>query len=242
MLEEHTKNQKYINYLQPRNQSLCWLIHTRMRNIDSQWYKRKILDYGCNNAHLLTTSHNAISHSNYIGVDIQKNAIDVASSLYPNAKFVLYDGYHVSFNPSGTKKFPELGPYRPEIIVCHGVFTHCDIITITNTIEYFKSIIEKGGFIIFSLWEDFHLPQYVNLFLKEKLNVIVPQNLLSLEYKVSFYLINRNYAIIDRETLDLKQCDWIETFYRRNYILSKIPNVLIPNGEKSKHTIFVIPT
>lgn len=242
MFEEHKENQRYINYLQPLNQDIFGLIYTRMKNIDNQWHKRKILDYGCNNAHLLKTSRDTIQYNNYLGIDVQKQAIDTAKRTYLSANFMHYNGYHVSFNPTGQKEYPDLKGFVPEVIVCHGVFTHCDMKTITDTIEYFKSVIAPNGFIIFSLWEDFHLPQYVDIFLKSKLNVDVPQELLKLDYNDSFYLINRNEAIVDSETLTLDSCDWIETFYRRDYVKTKIPNVLIPDGIKSKHTIFVLPT
>lgn len=241
MFEEHTENQKYINYLQPLNQDVFGLIYTRMQDIDKSWNKKKILDYGCNNAHLLKTSRNSIPHSNYTGVDVQRSAIDIAMELYPDANFIHYNGYHVSFNPLGEKRFPVIDE-KPEVIVCHGVFTHCDMSTILETIDYFKSIIMPNGYIIFSMWEDFHLPQYIDIFLKGRLNIDVPQTLLTLDYNDSFYLINRNEAIVDVENVGLESCEWIETFYRRDYIRDKIPNVLIPPGPKSKHTIFVLPT
>lgn len=242
MFEEHKENQKYINYLQPLNQDVFGLIYTRMKGIDDQWYKRKILDYGCNNAHLLKTSRDTIQYSKYLGVDVQKQAIDTAKQTYFGANFIHYNGYHVSFNPTGKKEYPDLKGFTPEVIVCHGVFTHCDMQTIMDTLDYFKSVIAPNGYIIFSMWEDFHLPQYIDIFLKGRLNVDVPQELLKLDYNDSFYLINRNEAIVDSETLNLESCDWIETFYRRDYIKSKIPNVLIPDGIKAKHTIFVLPT
>jgi SAM-dependent methyltransferase len=242
MFEEHKENQKYINYLQPLNQDVFALIDSRMKRIDEKWYKRKILDFGCNNAHLLKTSRDTIQYINYLGVDIQQSAIEVAKQIYNEANFIHYNGYHVSFNPTGQKQFPNLDNFKPEIIVCHGVFTHCDITSILEALDYFKSIIEQGGYIIFSLWEDFHLPQYIDIFLKGRLNITVPKNIANLPYENSFYLINRNNAVIDRETLDLDQCDWLETFYRREYVRQKIPNLLIPEGLKSKHTIFVIPT
>jgi hypothetical protein len=92
------------------------------------------------------------------------------------------------------------------------------------------------------MWEDFHLSKYIDIFLEDRLNITVPKNIVNLSYKNSYYLINRNDALIDQETLVLEQCDWIETFYRREYVKQKIQNLLIPEGLKSKHTIFVLPT
>jgi 2-polyprenyl-3-methyl-5-hydroxy-6-metoxy-1,4-benzoquinol methylase len=242
MFTEHTENQKYVDYLQPLNQNVCALIHTRMESIDSTWYKKKILDYGCNNGHLLRTSRSKILQENYLGIDVQIKPLDQARTDFPNAQFIHYDGYHVSFNPTGQKEFPIIGHFKPEIIVCHGVFTHCDITSILETLDYFKSIIMPNGYIIFSLWEDCHLSKYIDIFLEDRLNITVPKNIADLSYKNSYYLINRNDALIDQEKLILEKCDWIETFYRREYIKQKIPNLLIPEGLKSKHTIFVLPT
>lgn len=241
MFKDHTENQKYIDYLQPLNQDVFEIIHTRMKSIDEDWYKKKILDYGCNNGHLLRTAKNNIPLENYLGIDVQKKPLIQAETEFNGAKFVHYNGHHVSFNPLGDNAFPDIN-FKPDIIVCHGVFTHCDLTTIIKTIDFFKTIIQPKGYIIFSLWEDHHLSRYIDIFLKDRLNIKVPVDIAVTPYSNSYYLINRNTAIIDQDTLELESCDWIETFYRREYLIQKIPHLLIPSGIKSKHTIFVLPT
>jgi SAM-dependent methyltransferase len=241
MFKEHTENQKYINYLQPLNQDVFAIIYTRMKLIDENWYKKRILDYGCNNGHLLRTSRNKIPLENYLGIDVQETSLLKAQEEFANANFIKYNGYHVAFNPAGDKTFPNID-FKPEIIICHGLFNHCDMTTILDTLSFFKSIIQPNGYIIFSLWEDFHLPQYINIFLKGRLNVTVPDNIAGMLYNNSYYLINRQDAVIDQDTLNLDKCDWIETFYRRDYLTQNISNLLIPDGIKSKHSVFVLPT
>lgn len=242
MYEDHTENQKYIDYIQPLNQNIFIAINERLSQVDPSWYKKKILDYGCNIGHLLTTSNGIIDHSSYAGLDPQIKPLEIARKKYPNAHWIHYNGHHVSFNPTGDKiEKPKL-PFRPEIIIAHGVFTHCDMATILETIEYFKQIIQPNGIIVFSLWEKMHYPQYLDIFLKNRLKIDVPNSVKGVEYNDSCYLINRNEVILDQEKLDIEQCDWIETFFTRPYILNKIPGALAFNGIKTKHTIFLLPT
>lgn len=241
MFEDHTINQKYIDYIQPLNQDIFTLIHARMLSFDRFWYQKKILDYGCNNGHLLKTSQNLIIQENYLGIDIQHKPLSIAKSQFINAEFVYFNGFHVAFNPLGKEKFPTSIKFNPDIIICHGLFTHCDLFTILETLDYFKSIVNKPGYIIFSIWEDFHLPQYAGIFLKNRLQVNVPEKIYMTEFTKSFYLINRDYGVIDTDKLNLNYCVWIETFYKKKYLLEKIPNTFIPDGPKSKHTIVVLP-
>ena len=241
MFEDHKTNQRYIDYIQPLNQDIFTLIHTRMTSFDKFWYEKKILDYGCNNANLLKTSRNLINQENYVGIDVQQKPLSFAKSQFQNAEFIYFNGFHVAFNPLGEEKFPNNIKSNPDIIICHGLFTHCDMITILETLDYFKSIVKKPGHIIFSIWEDFHLPQYVGIFLKNKLKINVPKDIYMTEYNKSFYLINREYSIIDTNKLKFNRCNWIETFYKRNYLLENIPGIFIPDGSKSKHSIVILP-
>ena len=243
MYESHTQNQKYLNYIQPLNQHVFGIIHHRLSSIDPLWYEKKILDYGCNVGHLLTTAPaNTIDPTNYIGIDPQYKALDVARENHPDANWIHYDGYHVAFNPNGSKTEKPNLPFNPEIIVSHGVFTHCDMETILETLEYFKQIIQPNGYIVFSVWEDKHYHYYIDKLLKERFGLAVPESIRSAEYNNSCYLINRNEITVDKEHLDIESCDWLETFYTRSYLLSTIPGIVDLPGPQTKHTIFILPT
>jgi 2-polyprenyl-3-methyl-5-hydroxy-6-metoxy-1,4-benzoquinol methylase len=238
-LTEHSVNQQYSNYIQPLNQDLFGIINERLIQFQKDWSSKKILDFGCNNGNLLLTSEGQISNENYYGVDIQESALHVGIEKFPETNWIHYDRYHPAFNANGKKDvFPQL-VVTPDIIVCHGVFTHCDMTTIIETIKYFKSIISQGGLIVFSMWEQEHLRKYTDIFLRNSLNVHIPDTAI-MPFVDSLYLIDRTFSIVDQPVLEIEQCTWIETFYSRDYILQCLPDIKIPQGRQTKHTIFVI--
>jgi 2-polyprenyl-3-methyl-5-hydroxy-6-metoxy-1,4-benzoquinol methylase len=241
MFTDHTENQKYIDYLQPLNQNVFDIIDSRIKQLDPSWHEKTILDYGCNNGHLLKTSRGKIRPEKYTGVDVQVKPLTIASQEFPSASWIHYNGHHISFAPNGDKLAKPEILVRPDIIVCHGVFTHCDFLTIENTIKYFKEIINPGGYIVFSIWEDFHLPLYVNIFLANRLKIFLDNEIINKPYSNSFYLINREYGILDKEELEFEYCEWIETFYRREYIYKKFPDAKFLEGTHCKHTPVIIP-
>lgn len=240
-LKEHSVNQQYSNYVQPLNQDLFAIINERLVQYQEDWHTKKILDFGCNNGNLLLTSVGHINNKNYYGVDIQKSALDIGMEKFPDANWIHYNGYHPAFNATGKKhQLPNLG-FAPDVIVCHGVFTHCDMDTIIETVAYFKRIISAGGLIVFSLWEKEHFRKYTEIFLRESLNVFIPESA-KVDFDNSLYLVNRDYSIVDQPKLGLENCTWVETFYSRNYITACFPDIKVPYGRQTKHTIFVIET
>ena len=237
-LSAHTVNQKYSEYVQPLNQNLFKLLDPRLQNIDPAWTSKKMLDYGCNVGHLLRTSENKINPKNYTGLDVQKHTLDIASTEFPESKFILSNSYHPAFNKSGIDKFPHILE-KFDIIFCIGVFTHCDMHYIKQHIDFFKSLLNKDGTIVFSIWEDFHYLRYVDLFLKFRLNIQVPKVAYQ-PFNNSIYLVDREYAITDQEQLGIQTVDWLETFYKRDYLIREIDNLKFPDGPRSLHSIFTI--
>ena len=102
-IQRHTDlgNQLYRDYVQPANQDVFEVINDRLKHIDPQWYKKEILDFGCNIGHLLTTANGAISPLKYTGIDIHKKSLDIAKDLHPTATWIHYNGYNSTFNPTG---------------------------------------------------------------------------------------------------------------------------------------------
>jgi 2-polyprenyl-3-methyl-5-hydroxy-6-metoxy-1,4-benzoquinol methylase len=237
-LSPHTVNQKYSDYIQPLNQNLFKLINPRLTCIDPNWTSKKILDYGCNIGHLLRTSENRINSNNYTGLDVQAKALKIAENDFPGANFILSNSYHPAFNKSGTAEFPIIQE-KFDIIFCIGVFTHCDMQYIKQHINFFKQLLNEKGIIVFSIWEDFHYPRYLDFFLKFRLNVEVPKTLHQ-SFDKSLYLINRNQVILDHEALELTEVDWLETFYKRDYLLCEIENLKFLEGPRSLHSFFII--
>ncbi len=235
VFQEHTSNQEYKNYIQPTNQNLFKIISEKIG--DEDWHKKSILDYGCNIGNLLGSSEGIIRQENYTGVDVQQKPLSIAKDRYPDASWFHFNGYHPAFNPTGTCKFPTLDK-KFDVIVCIGVFNHCDMDTIKSHIEYFKSILAHGGKIVFSLWEDIHYEQYAKVFLK-KIGIVVENNIF-VPYQKSKYLIDRKYTVEDKNNLPVGECKWVETFYKREYILSELTGAELAPGENLRHSFYTL--
>jgi len=233
-------NQKYRNYIQPANQDVFEVINDRISKIDPEWYKKEILDFGCNVGHLLTTSDGKINPTKYTGVDINHNSLEIAKNLHPSATWTHYNGYNSTFNPTGDTNEPFRVKNKPEIIIAYGVFTHCDFNEIIRIIDYMKTILAPNGIIVFSLWEDIHFNGYLN-FLKNCFNINLNQEpaFSNIKFNKSLYLINRENIIIDQSATNIDDCEWLETFYKKEFILKSIPNTTILDGVYSHHSIFL---
>jgi 2-polyprenyl-3-methyl-5-hydroxy-6-metoxy-1,4-benzoquinol methylase len=233
---DHIVNQKYEDYIQPYNQNIFEIIDTRLKIIDDDWHTKKILDFGCNVGHLLGYSNGKVV--DYTGVDVQAKPLAIAKERFPHAKWITYDGYHPAFNNTGSEKFPVLKE-KYDYIICIGVFTHCDLNQIDKLLNEFRKHLNKGGHIIFSLWERSQWELYSKIFLFKKFNIKLEHEVFK-EFNQSIYLINRQYSITDIYKLPIQKCDWIETFYDRNFILTHIPDSRILEGIYTKHTIYMI--
>jgi SAM-dependent methyltransferase len=233
---DHIVNQKYEDYIQPYNQNIFQIIDTRLQTIDCKWYTKKILDFGCNVGHLLGYSSGKLV--DYTGIDVQEKPLAMAKERFPDAKWISYDGYHPAFNSTGSEEFPVLND-KYDYIICIGVFTHCDLNQIDKLIIEFRKHLNQGGHIIFSLWERIQWDLYSKIFLFNKFNIKLDSEVFK-EFNQSIYLIDRQYSITDSYELPIQKCDWIETFYDRNFILTHIPDSKILEGIYTKHTIYMI--
>lgn len=241
-IQRHTDlgNQKYRNYIQPANQDVFEVFDDRLSSIDPNWYNKEILDFGCNVGHLLTTSDGKINPVKYTGVDINKNSLEIAKNLHPSATWTHYNGYNSTFNPDGNiNKLFEVTT-KPEIIIAYGVFTHCELDEILRLVTHLKSILADKGIIVFSIWEDIHFKGYLN-FLKNAfgLTLIDNKDFADIKFENSLYLINRESTVVDTVSSGLTDCNWIETFYNKNYILDSIKNTQYLEGTYSHHSIFL---
>jgi 2-polyprenyl-3-methyl-5-hydroxy-6-metoxy-1,4-benzoquinol methylase len=235
---DHSINQEYSDYIQPLNQDLFGIIDRQMKNIDNKWYNGDILDFGCNAGNLLRTSNRKICESSYTGVDVQHKPLILGRTDYPAASWLHYDGYHRAFNPAGSVEFPNLQK-KFDYIFCIGVFMHCDMHTIMKYLDYFKSILNKDGRIIFSLWESKHWELYSKIFLQRKFNIVLPASAFK-DFTNSIYLIDRSYTIADKESIDLEKCKWIETFFDTAYLMSNAPGVVELDRDSAIHSYFLL--
>lgn len=233
----HTVNQKYRGYVQPQNQNVFSIIDSRLTQIMPDWTTKVILDFGCNVGHLLRTAGDRIPHENFHGVDINAGSIMIARHSFPNAHWSHYDGFNPTFNPTGQKTARPNISISPDVIIAYGVFTHSCFSDIQRWIGYFKTIIARGGVIVFSIWETEQFLGYL-WFLYHSFGVRPPiKNFIHEKY---FYLLNRDHVLTDQPTLPLNRYDWIETFYNRDFILNAVTGSRVLHGETSHHTVYAI--
>ena len=234
-------NQEYRNYLQPANQDVFQIFNDRLSKIDKDWYKKDILDFGCNVGHLLTTSDGLIDLNKYTGIDILQQSLDVAASLHPEATWVHYNDYNSTFNPNGIKDAEIPLSKKFDYIIAYGVFTHCEIHEIKRLINKLKLLLNDGGCLVFSIWESNHYLGYLN-FLKNCFNIqlISNENFLNINQKKSIYLVDRKTVVVDIENSQVENCTWLETFYNRDYFINEVPGSTFLDGIYSHHSIFLI--
>lgn len=235
-MQQHTINQRYRNYIQPNNQNVFAVIDSRLQSLKPGWEKLNILDFGCNNAHLLGTANGKIDPRNYWGVDISRASLYVARSKYPTANFIHFDGFNATFNPAGQKDAWFSLPVRPDVIIAYGVFTHTNMADIKQLLARLVPMLAPGGVLAFSVWEDRDVPGYLQ-FLKRRFSIQVQPP--SVEFR-SAYLINRARWLLDTEVLDIEDADWLEAFYRRECI-EELGAVWRP-GLPTLHQVFTLQT
>lgn len=235
---DHTINQKYKDYLQPLNQNVYQILESRLQKINKKLSDSRVLDFGCNNGHLLLTSNGQISSDNYIGLDINPLAIHAAQQKFPEYSFVHYNRYNNTFNPTGKIDLPIPDLDKFDIIVCYGVFTHFFMNDIQRTIEELKKKLRVDGVIIFSIWEDVDFYGYLG-FLDRQLHIntglVKPS-----AFNNGFVLVNRERLLVDVDQAECYNYDWIESFYRPEYILKSIPGSRKIDGLQSKHPVYIV--
>lgn len=231
-IESHYINQRYRDYVQPVNQDVFEVMNSRLPR---GWTKKRILDFGCNVGGLLATAEKKIPHENYVGVDVNEQALATARERYPNARWVHYNGYNPTFNPDGDRNL-SIDEGKFDVIIAYGVFTHCDFNEIVRKFNFFKSILQPKGVIAFSLWErpDFRRYQW---FLKKAFKLDV--SFRDVKFERSLYMVNRERLVIDQPDLDVSKCNWLETFYDRDHILQSLPGSKAAEGLYSHHTVFI---
>lgn len=106
--------------------------------------ERRVLDFGCNYGIFLETSEGSFPVENYTGVDICEDAIDMGRKMFPDAKFIHYDGFNPEYNPGGKDFLPDLdGEY--DLILVNSVFTHTSKEEMLSIVDTLYPYLAKGG-------------------------------------------------------------------------------------------------
>ncbi len=238
LFEAHRENQKYRDYIQPMNQDVYQILASRASGLDLNLAQASILDYGCNQGHLLTTAQGRITPRNYWGIDTNLRALELAKAKHPDANWVHYDCYNNTFNPDG-KKVEDLPLDRQfDLVVAHGVFTHSFMADTVRELDLLRRYVRTGGLLLFSVWEDVDFYGYLG-FLDRELGINTGLSK-PLNFQNSLILVDRKVVLIDVERAPEEAFDWIETFHRPEYIQRQISGAVRTYGSPVKHPIYAI--
>jgi len=89
------------------------------------WRGKQVLDFGGSDGRLLLDPHCTIRPEDYTCLDVVREAQEEGRERFPAARWIHYDRYNCSFNPTGVPGLPVPDPgVRYDMIVAYSVFTH----------------------------------------------------------------------------------------------------------------------
>ena len=113
-----------------------------------------VLDYGSNYGMFLDSSNGNFTQEKYTGVDIDNEALLEGKKLFPNARFIHYNGFNHVYNPTGLKDCrPLLENTHYDTINSYSVFTHTTVEDMLDTIKWLYLKLKPGGKLLLS-WLD----------------------------------------------------------------------------------------
>lgn len=179
---------------------------------------KKILDFGGSFGNLLLSSNGKIKEKNYTCLDVDKDGLELGKTLFPNAKWIYYNGNNPMYNPKGNADLPtSLELY--DIIFSFSVFTHMDYLDLTKTIDNLKKFLKPNGKI------------YITICTQQDTNSLQwYQNRRIQDFgEQKDYVLNTSYIyIVDNKQTDFvpTECKRFQVFYDENFIkkLGKLHN------------------
>jgi SAM-dependent methyltransferase len=239
-LEEHNSNQKYSNYTQPFNQNIFLILETRLNKIGRSFAESKVLDFGCNVGNFLKSIDGKVELNDYVGLDVQKQSLDIAKKNFPLSQFLHYNRHNIVFNPSGLQNEPfpvSIEKNYFDYIIVYGVFTHFFFDEIESTVDELKKFLKPGGLILFSIWEDVDFYGYLGFLDRSfSLNVQLSK---PCHFHKSIILADRKQILIDIDTPQLFDYTWVEAFYKPSFLINKL-NCFRLQGSYSLHPVYAI--
>jgi 2-polyprenyl-3-methyl-5-hydroxy-6-metoxy-1,4-benzoquinol methylase len=187
--------------------------------------KTKILDFGCNWGNFVDSNPYVVAlrmhikfnaetsrfkTSNYVGVDVDREALEKGRELFPDATWIWYNRYNPVYNPTGEKVFPQLDQ-KFDLIVSYSVFTHMSTEDMLETLDYLYDQLNPGGTICFS-YCNIDNPVCVSWFRERRENCDLIE---STDY---VYLIN-NKTSLEPPT---EQVRHFVAFYKTEFLLRKL--------------------
>ena len=202
---------KESQYLQRDNKNLFEIFSY---NTDIDWEQSQILDFGCNVGNFLNYATSQMKN-NYTGVDLNLPSIQVARQNHPSQKFIHYNKWHLSFNPTGVPyvNITDVIPDKFDVIILYSVFTHSTIFETRKELDVLKTMLNPGGKILFTIWDDSILKPFYD-YICESSNIKKILNCDNLVYDTVAYLLDGKRIITDLDSLPIESCDSLFTFYK----------------------------
>lgn len=154
---------------------------------------KSVLDFGCNNGNFIRYN----PHSQYTGIDINKEIIDTNKIKYPQYQWLYYNGYNYMYNKNGTEKLQLENQY--DIVVAFSVITHMHE---NEMLEVIKNLKKKCGKLLLSYYSNTNKSAYENICRYRNLKA------------------DKWDEITESNVYYLKTKDFIWTFYKDKYIKS----------------------
>ena len=115
------------------------------------WGNHSVLDFGGNQGNLLRDSGGKIRPQNYYCIDVIKDAIDEGRKQFPEAHWLHYNRYNVSFNPEGFASEPiPVMSTKFDTIVAYSVFTHTTREEMHDLVGQLQGCLAPGGTLAFT--------------------------------------------------------------------------------------------
>lgn len=113
------------------------------------WRDSHVLDFGGNIGNLLQDSE--IDAKKYWCIDVSPEAIEKGRREVPEAHWIWYDRYNISFHPRGSKtaEVPKLNQ-KFDYILAYSVFTHIDVGEMKQLLAALGAMLKAGGSLAFT--------------------------------------------------------------------------------------------
>ena len=113
------------------------------------WKGKHVLDFGGNTGNLLQDS--PIDPSRYWCIDVIADAINKGKREIPQAHWIWYDRYNISFHPQGSKtvEIPAIDQ-RFDYIMAYSVFTHTDVAEMQHLVQKLTAMLKPEGALAFT--------------------------------------------------------------------------------------------
>lgn len=226
-------------YLQPHNKNLWEIFSMNSRFTESNKANFVVLDFGCNQGNFLASAYRnskqpaRFAPRNYIGLDLNLNAVNIAKEKYPLTANNIhhYNKFHRSYNPSGIPGLLASNYVnRPvDLIVAYSVFTHTTINETRATLNDLRTLLKPDGSIVFSLWTSESLEGFYNYSSASRNIEKTPQRhqeLVEKSFDNVMYWIDHTYSLVDSDDVELGSINAFSAFYKNvNTVLNNFPDV-----------------